>query len=185
MTVDLINTVEAPTEFDPLINLRPGEPYFALVGRDKMAPPLVLEWADRNRSRARTDHGAGKIDDETFARELRKSTQAETVAWAMQAYKAGQPVDSPVESRANTTKESYSGHVLDPSTAARDKRQTDLARAAARVHNAIADMTEACATLREYNLHLAAGELTAFIGYARKTAEALTPKRPIEGVNNV
>jgi hypothetical protein len=85
----LIGTLETASEFDALAKLQPGEPYFLLLGRDRLAPKLVQQWADDNRRRALDEHDAGQINDEKLDRELRKSTQAEAKGWDMKSFKAG------------------------------------------------------------------------------------------------
>lgn len=143
---ELINTLECPGEFDALAKLRPGEPYFLLIGRDRLAPPLVDQWADRNRRRALADHKHGLISDEQREIELRKSTQAEAIAEAMREYKRG--YEAPKVESTLAARPTYTGHQLPEETARRDEEQRARARVVAAVHNAIAEATEAAATLR-------------------------------------
>lgn len=133
----LISTREGPGEFDALAKLRPGEPYFALIGRDRLATPLVILWAERNRVRALREFSDGLIDSDTRNHELAKSTQAEETAWAMADYKAGYK-DVP-ETRETV---SYTGHVLPEETKRSDERQRACARAVAALNNAIAEATD-------------------------------------------
>lgn len=126
--VALTNTLENPGEFDALLKLRPGEVYFLLIARDRLAPPLVDEWADRNRRKALAEFHDGKIDREKLELELRQSTQAEMIASDMRAYKAGWDADE-VTGQASLN---YTGH--EPPE--EQKRRDEIQRA--RVHAATA-----------------------------------------------
>ena len=139
----LINTLDNPGEFDILTSLRPGEPYIVLAGRDRFAPPLVLQWAQQNRSRALQDFTEGRIDEPSKVRELRKSTDAEEIAWAMQAYKAG------YDEKAATAKQpdSYTGFVPTEEQARRDALQKARVDSAQAVNNAVGEMTDLLALI--------------------------------------
>jgi hypothetical protein len=69
---------------------KPGEPTFTLQGGDPFAPGCVLEWAKRARAYGFT------LPEDSAEREdlLLRATNAEQVAWEMQAYQRGQPADS-------------------------------------------------------------------------------------------
>ena len=82
--------IEATGEFDAVLKLEPGEPHFMLIGRDRLAPKLVEDWGDANRTRALADYGTGRIDREKLERELRQSTQAEMIAADMREFKTAQ-----------------------------------------------------------------------------------------------
>ena len=179
MAEDLVGTLEHPGEFDALVKLRPGEPYFPLIGRDVFAPPLVDEWADRNRRRALAEYDEGKISGERRDHELRQSTQAEMIACAMRAFKKGQPADS---GRVERSVPSYSGHELDDATLERDRQQAALSKAARDLHNAVAQMADAAEVARKYGLAGSAAVLDGAINAARKSAEAITPARPLPKV---
>jgi hypothetical protein len=139
--MELINTLEAPGEFDALSTLRPGEPYFLLVGRDRLAPGLVQQWAEQNRARAFEDAEAGRITDDQLNTELRKSTQAEGIGWSMTGYKKGAlSPDQKLEQPRKRPVDTYSGSKLPDDTIARDKLRTAQARAVAALNNAIAEV---------------------------------------------
>ena len=175
MTPELINTLESPGEFDALTKLRPGEVYFLLIGRDRLAPPLVDQWADANRRRALADHGHGLIDDAQQETELRKSTQAEAIAEAMREYKRGVEGDAPVviEAPRPTT---YTGHQLPEETARRDEEQRLRTRAVQAIHNAVAEV----AALRDFLADDAAMAmlLDNHLYINRALADEITPPRP-------
>lgn len=174
MTDEPINTLETPGEFDALVKLRPNEPYFMLIGRDRLAPPLVDEWADKNRRRALADHQAGLIDREKLELELRQSTQAEMQGCAMRAYKAGVEADE----AAGQASLSYTGHELPEETERRDRQQRSRARSVAALHNAIAEINDAAAVFRETGDVDALATCTGSIDVLKAIAEALAPKRP-------
>lgn len=178
-TEDLINTLDTSGEFDALAKLRPGEPYFALIGRDRLAPDLVLRWAHENRARTMADFDEGRVKEEEHHRELRKSTQAEAVAWAMQAYKKGHPTDSALVETAET--EHYSGFVIDPETAERDRLLATHARASNRIHNGIAALDEARTLLTDKPEEVE--WLVSIIELLKETANDIVPPR--RGIDTV
>lgn len=134
MSGELISTLDSPGEFDALAHLRPDEPYFLLLARDRLAPALVQKWADENRARALAERE--NMSPEAYERELRKSTEAEAIGWAMQAYKAGQNAKA-VQERQITT---YSGHELPEEIKRRDLIQAARSRAAQALNNAVAEV---------------------------------------------
>jgi hypothetical protein len=145
VTGDLINTLESPGEFDALTRLRVGEPYFPLVGRDRLAPPLIYDWADRNRRRALAEFSEGKITKENRDREMRKSTQAEMIAASMVEYKNKWVADHRDEQRPTT----YSGHELPEDTKRADALQSARVRAASAINGAAAELNDLCELLAE------------------------------------
>lgn len=131
---DLISTLESPSEFDALSKLRPDEPFFLLLGRDRLAPPLVQKWADENRERALREFSDGTINEERRNRELRKSTQAEAIGWEMKSYKAG---DLAKRALGEPTAKAYSGHELPEETKRSDAIQTARIRAKETIDSAV------------------------------------------------
>jgi hypothetical protein len=176
----IVNTLEQPGEFDALVKLRPGEPYFLLIGRDRSAPALVLEWARRHRNKVLAESDAGKLDDATLRLELRQATDAEGIAWAMQDYKTGNPSVAPLPAPERPT--AYTGFELDPATEARDRQHAELARAASRINNAVADLTEAAEAAEKHGHGGAAMDLFALAERAKLCSERITPKRPLPAV---
>lgn len=169
----LINTLETPGEFDALSTLRPGEPYFLLVGRDRLAPRAVLEWVDRNRRRAMDESRAGGMSEEELDRELRKSTQAETIAWAMQSYKKGQPTRTAADIGP---KPSYSGTVVDAETHARDEERRTRTKAVSVINNAIAELVDLIGPLSEISQPHTLDDIVAGL---RHNADMIAPARPV------
>lgn len=177
--MELINTLETPGEFDALRSLQPDEPYFLLLGRDRLAPKLVQQWADDNRTRARDEHQRNLIGDERLQRELRKSTEAEAIGWAMAAFKAG---DMAKKVTGQPTAKYYTGHELPAEVQLRDKVQSTRVRAASAVNNAMAELNDAIEAMEaiegdEYaGLIAQCGRLHNHMGMV---SEALKPARPI------
>jgi predicted phage tail protein len=133
------NTLENPSEFDALVKLRPNEPYFPLIGRDRLAPPLVAQWADNNRRRALAEYDDGKITREKLDQELRQSTDAEMIAASMKAYKAGHQAD---QSKVKSETVTYTGHTLPEEAARRDAIQRGQSRSCSAINNAVAEVVE-------------------------------------------
>lgn len=161
-----------------LINtkLRPGEPYFALIGRDGSAPGLVDQWADINRRRALADFNGNRIDAEERDRELRKSTEAEMLAGDMRAYKK----EHPTESKQERETVSYSGHELDEETKRGDKLQSFRIRAVMAVSGAVAALIEVLPLLNEagdLNLTIVAGQVDETLDHLKLIEKTLQPKR--------
>lgn len=97
----MTNTPARPGPFDPLQDADPDCPFFPLMGTDEFAPGLVLEWADKTRTRAR-----GTEDTKERLRLFAKCNEAEEIAWAMQRYiKTGSTEDV----RARPTRSTYGG----------------------------------------------------------------------------
>jgi tRNA U34 5-carboxymethylaminomethyl modifying enzyme MnmG/GidA len=171
MPADLINTLETPGEFDALLSLRKEEPYFLLVGRDRFAPPLILRWASYNRRRALKEFDAGLIDTEERERELRKSTQAEEIAWSMREFKLGGA------GKAETKQDRYSGYVDTEEQKRADTIHRQRLEAKSALHNAISETNDLyCLIASEDERQARAIEET--IRAMRALAELVTPKRP-------
>lgn len=167
---DLINTLETPGEFDALSSLRPGEPYFLLVGRDRLAPPLIQQWADENRRRAMANEGPA----EGLERELRKSTEAEIISWSMQAYKRGEPADPVIE--AQSAKEAYSGVVLGAAQVAINEEQRARTKAASVINNAVAELYGINEALAPFGVEPVSKTLLDILEAA---AVSIVPARPV------
>lgn len=175
MKPDLINTLERASEFDALAKLRPGEPYFVLIGRDTLAPARVQEWAKANRQRAFDDWDAGKISEADRDYELAKSTQAEQIGWEMVAYKKGhRPVDPPKPDARPT----YTGHELPEECAARDREHRLRSRAGSVIHNSIAELNNLAGELQGTDDDVAF-QLYRLVERLRDEATAVAPRRPI------
>lgn len=167
----LINTLERPGEFDAMAHLRPDEPYFLLVGRDRSAPPLVYEWADKRRRKTLAEFEAGAITLEQRDMELRKCTEAESIASDMIAYKNGWEAQAAIQTKPTA----YTGHELPAETLMRDKLQSQTARAISALHNAIGEVTDLQTIASEAEIDLAA--IAPLLRCLRLGSDKLTPKR--------
>lgn len=175
--MELINTLEQASEFDALAKLRPGEPYFLLIGRDLLAPALVKKWADDNRQRAWADFDAGRITEAQLEDEQRKSTQAETISWGMKEYKKGY-VAKPVETETRPT---YTGHQLPEETQRSDDIQRARVRASSAAHACIADLHVQAQEFERLGMVDEAGALNAKVASLRHFADVIKPPRPLPG----
>lgn len=173
---DLINTLEHASEFDALAKLRPGEPYFLLIGRDALAPKQVQEWADNNRKRAFADADEGRITQDQLNEELRKSTQAEQIGWAMTAYKKGYAQTQ--EPKAPETRPTYSGHELPAETQRTDRVQRTRARTASAVNECVAALFEAAEEFDATDMADEAAACCAKLASLRAFAAIIAPVRP-------
>jgi hypothetical protein len=176
---ELITTIEASGEFDAVTMLRPGEPHFMLLGRDRLAPGLIMRWASYNRRRALREFDEGQIDKEKRDRELRKSRDAEFLAWTFQGYKKD---DLAKKAAGEPTVKTYSGAEVPEETKLADRMQTLRLSAAAALNNAIAECAELVEFLRSTEVtafHDEANILDETVGYMRASVEDVTPKRAV------
>jgi hypothetical protein len=185
----LINTLDAPGEFDAATKLRPGEPYFLLIGRDRLAPPRLLEWAKQNRLRALRMgefEGLPELSETESNLELEKSTEAEQIAWSMIAYKEGRERKAEPETRAT-----YTGHELPEDQLRRDRIQRARTKAAECVHNAVAELSNLVDVLKAdarpddangdfgMDLDLMLSVAEDAIPHLRQLADTFVPPRPV------
>lgn len=176
MTEEATNTLEQPGEFDVLGKLKPDEIYFTLVSRDRLSPPLVEQWAQGNRKRALDEHAAGLMTEEQLDKELRKSTDAEKIAWAMKAQKERQEIDDKT-GQLNLT--AYTGHVLPEEVQRRDTEQRHRSRALTAIHNAISELTDAIPAFQAVGKINDVETTQATIDTLRDAADKLMVKRPV------
>jgi len=104
MSDEPIGSKLIPSPLDAYVSAEPDEPVFTLQGGDPLAGPLVIMWARLARARCGLGfepeaslHWMDKVfrDYQVTAsneREdlLRRATEAETICWAMSAYRKGQ-----------------------------------------------------------------------------------------------
>lgn len=165
-----MSTPDKPTEFDALVKIREGEPYFALLGRDRLSVPLILEWAQMNREHAMANYAGEKLEHE-----LRQSTEAEELAWQMEDYREG--VNMIRERGEEKPKPAYTGTVLDPETAARSHAHNTKVRAVTALQNSIAELTTVATALEDVD-GVASASIRAQIRAMREIADTLEP-RPV------
>lgn len=174
---DEVNTLDEPTEFDALVKIRKGEPYFALLGRDQFAPKLICEWANMNRGKALDDLDAGNITEEQFKIELKQSTQAEVMAWNMEEYRnRPETVEVAPAPEQTSGKPTYTGHALPEETVERDREFSTKIAAVRAIHNSIAELSEQVDRIREYD-EVAATYLDGWVSGAKEIAARLEPRQ--------
>lgn len=179
MADGLINTLEQASEFDALAKLRPGEPYFLLIGRDALAPALVQEWASANRTRALEDGDAERITRDQMEDELRKSTQAEQIGWAMKAYKRGEQDKATAAPKAE--RPTYTGHELPEETKRSDLVQRARALAASACNSCVAELHKQAREFEALGCADEAAALDAKVMNLRRLADLIKPRRPLPG----
>lgn len=168
----LINTLETPGEFDALTTLRPGEPYFLLVGRDRLAPTLVIQWAETRRRQSLAEGSDGR----DIEHDLRKCTEAEMIAWSMQEYKKGAAARLVVETGPVP---GYGGAVLDQEAHARDIESRTRAKAKSVINNAIADLFSMIEPLRDIGDIDLVLSIDRAVTELREASALAAPGRPV------
>lgn len=128
------STKETPGSYDAIETAKPGEPLFPIQGGDPFGPPTVLFWARQAR-----EAGMAEPDEKKAEHLLRKATDAEQVAWRMQAYQRG-------EAAAEGRRATYNDSVAEELDAARTEREARI-RGSGRLHNFLAGAKEVADTL--------------------------------------
>lgn len=169
----IVSTKDRPGSYDAIETAKPGEPLFPIQGGDPFGPATVLHWARLARTA-----GEAEPDDRRSVKLLRKATDAEQVAWEMQAYQRGESTRSESEKPAT-----YSGHeiVLDE-TADHDRKVREARiKGAQRLHNVIGAVTDIAETLTALNA--CPFEVATLIGVTetlRTLAATIEPRRGSE-----
>lgn len=83
-----MSTKEHPGEFDAFEKAKPDELIFTLLERDPDAPPTILHWVDRRRTRAFATYEAETMP-EALRNELLQCTEAEMIAIEMLSRQGG------------------------------------------------------------------------------------------------
>lgn len=133
----IISTKDRPGSYDAIETAKPGEPLFPIQGGDPFGPATVLFWVDLCRAAGRDE-----TDPKKAAHLLNKATDAELVAWAMQAYQRG---DVAIEGQRAQYNDAAPAASI-PSDQGRPERETRI-RAVGRLHNMIAGANEIVAQL--------------------------------------
>jgi hypothetical protein len=107
------------------------------------------------------------------ARELRKSTQAEAIAWSMRSYKAGHLAQQ--AAMQAQPRSSYSGVVMSDETERRDKIAKTRAKTATALHQCVAELAECQLAFRDAGCIQEAAALAAKQDSLRHCAEVLGP----------
>lgn len=133
------STKDRPGSYDAIQTAKPNEPLFPIQGGDPFGPPTVLHWVSLCR-RA----GMEEEDPKRAEHLLQKATDAEQVAWQMQAYQRGQEPVEGERARYNDT-----GPLVAEANDARKMREARI-RGAGRLHDSLAraqEVAEALATM--------------------------------------
>jgi hypothetical protein len=168
-----MNTIETTDEFDALIKLRPGEPYFALLGRDPVAPEAIYDWADRHRKWARKNFHPTSA---RFKDEMRQAINAEEKAEELRDYRKrviAATLDIPAVQLGDG--KTYSN--VSPEQRAKDAEVRKMAKLHATLNNAIAELHDQIPDLTASSGMISA-EVVVLIGRMRKLSEFVKPKRP-------
>lgn len=100
-----MSTKETPGEFDAFEKARPDELIFTLLERDPDAPPAIMFWVDRRRTRAIKSRMEEDSRPDALANELRQCSEAEMIAIEMISRQRGGKAE---KVKSATT---YSGNV--------------------------------------------------------------------------
>jgi hypothetical protein len=168
----LVSTRERPGIHDGLVSAKPGEPLFTVQGGDPFGPPTVLHWVSLARAA-----GMAEPNGKKARRLLRKATDAEAVAWAMNSYQRGEMSQEQPVGRAP----SYSGHTLTDEADAAQRRHQVLANGATKLHSALAEallVAEALAKLREFPA--AEVRIRDAVASLKESAFEIEPRRQLQ-----
>lgn len=160
----VISTKDRPGDFDALETAKDGEPIFVLQGGDPHAPPTVGHWASLFRAAALLEP-----NDEKREAMLRKATNAEAVAWAMQEYQRGYQPDQTVAD--------------DLAAVHADDEKTLLARLADRLYNALSEANDVAEALTR-NTGVDVGiplQIEKAVNVLKDAAAGFEPRRHLQG----
>lgn len=165
----VIATKETLGSYDAIETAKPGEPLFPIQGGDPFGPPTVLFWADLARTAARAE-----VDPKKAKYMLRKASDAEQIAWEMQAYQRGEA--------AQAVKRAQYIETVDI-----DELEHDQAVRAARIHgagrlnNIVGQMVEVAETLEALETcDAATAMLRNAVERLMSVAAAIEPRRERE-----
>jgi hypothetical protein len=169
-----INTKAEPSSFDVAAEAKaaPEEPKFTLWGRDPLAEPLVLMWAERRRQGIFATPG---LDRDKAKLELIQCTDAEEIAWAMRDFRLGIEAIEP-EAPARE-RPGHAGNRMSVDELAAKKRHDTLRDGADRLHNLIAEAMEVAREIRAYGFFDEAVETEMACARLQAAADAFRPKR--------
>lgn len=141
MTDAIPTTRDRPGSYDAIATAKPDEPLFPIQGGDPFGPPTVLHWVSLCRKA-----GMAATDPKEAERLLRKATDAEQVAWAMQAYQRGQ-------AEVAGARVAYSDHIPEIDGADERHARETLIRASDRLHAILAEALTVAETLAKLRRH--------------------------------
>lgn len=136
----IIATKDRPGSYDAIETAKLGEPLFPIQGGDPFGPATVLHWVELCRAA-----GLAETDEKIAKHLLQKATQAEMVAWAMQAYQKG-------EEELAGTRARYNDDEIEANEEQRTLREA-LILGAGKLNNALAIAVEVGETLAGLKTH--------------------------------
>lgn len=194
MSDAVFSTKDQPGDYDAILTAKPDEPLFPVQGGDPRGPSTVQFWADFARAGARAClqgakvrvldsrfelYGGPEVYDPTEAdqlaaeRLLKKATNAEQVAWAMQAYQRGEDdQEGERASYSDVLTDQMTGEALD-----RASRRKALISMKGQLHNAVAiaqAVVDALATMRAEPM--AEVKIREALAGLREAAEEIDPR---------
>jgi hypothetical protein len=171
----VIPTKERLGSYDAIETAKPGEPLFPLQGGDPFGPPTVLHWVKLCREeglRLTSEHPEGSKEHKRGERLLGKATDAEQVAWAMQAYQRGELAAS-----GGRTAHDEADDEADHTEEVKHERGV-LIKASGLLHNHLAGVKEVAEMLRLLGRHLVeASRLEDMVHELQGIAYTIEPRR--------
>lgn len=164
----MVSTKEHPGAFDGMERALPGEPVFTLRAHDVLAAPLVHEWVARKRHLITHSD----MPEEKRTAELIQCREAEEIAFAMADWHSGM-----AEAEPEKPKPGYTGHQSDAAELEAKARWDAIKGAATRLHNSVAEITEAAELLEPYGWEPERTAALNAAGQVKAVAAAVEPKR--------
>jgi hypothetical protein len=162
----IISTKDRVGTYDAIETAKPGEPLFGVQGGDPFGPATVLHWVGLARAAALAESDPKKEDQL-----LRKATEAEHVAWAMQSYQRGEAVATP-----DVVRPTYNELALEPSDE-RTMREA-MIKATARIDNAVAIIADVVDVLAHFGAHpTQEARLRTLLAASKRVASQIEPRR--------
>lgn len=166
----IVSTKARAGPFDALVTAKPGEPIFVVQGGDPFGPPTVLHWA-----RLAREAGLAETNRKRAKRLLRKATNAEEVAWAMQAYQRGETV-APAEEAPTY----YSGNTATADAEAARERHAMLVKGCDKLHNSVAESNDFAEALAGIDMHPeAVTKIKAAVALLKEAAAEIEPRHQL------
>lgn len=164
----MISTKDTLGAYDAIETAKPGEPLFPIQGGDPFGPPTVLHWASLCRVA-----GMSEANEAKAHKLLRKASDAEQVAWTMQAYQRG-------EIAIEGKRAKYNEEAEQPETQDRAEREA-MIKGVGTLNNALALIADFADVLAKYKVHdNEKVELDDIVSRIKKAAETIEPRRENE-----
>lgn len=140
-----MSTKAEPGPFDGMAKAAPDEPVFTLRAHDPLAPVLVHEWVDRRRKVIREAFVREEITAAKRELELLQCTEAEELAWSMDAWRKGEigKLAASLDVEEALPVSTYSGHTSSEEERAAKACYDAIKSACQFINNAVAGITDA------------------------------------------